>query len=132
MILARLLGIDAPRLKRRGSLAAAAATVAVMMATLAVGFAAFAAYIALARYYDPDVAALIMAGILFLIAVTALLVARQVLKRAQRELRSAVASSAAVAFVPTAASMAARHTRLAAVVGVASIGFWLARNALRR
>lgn len=132
MILARLLGIDMPRLKRRGGFAAAAATVAVMMATLAVGFVAFAAHIALARHYEPEVAALIVAGSLFLIALVALLLARQVLKRAQRELRSAVASSAAVAFVPTAASMAAKHTRLAAVIGVASIGFWLARNALRR
>ena len=103
-----------------------------MMAILAIGFAALAGHIALSRRFDPEIAALIVAGSLMVLALIALLVARQVLKKTQRELKAAVASSAAVAFVPTAASMAARHTRLAAVVGVAGVGFWLARNAFRR
>lgn len=132
MMLARLLGIDVPRIKRRGGLAVVAAMIAAMMAILAIGFAALAGHIALSRHFDPEIAALIVAGSLLVLALIALLVARQVLNRTQRELRSAVASSAAVAFVPTAASMAARHTRLAAVIGVASVGFWLARNAFRR
>jgi len=132
MMLARLLGIDVPRIKRRGGFAVVAAMIGAMMAILAIGFAALAAHIALSRRFDPEIAALIVAGSLMVLALIALLVARQVLNKTQRELKSAVASSAAVAFVPTAASMAARHTRLAAVVGVASVGFWLARNAFRR
>lgn len=132
MMLARLLGIDVPRIKRRGGFAVVAAMIGAMMAILAIGFAALAAHIALSRRFDPEIAALIVAGSLMVLALIALLVARQVLNKTKRELKSAVASSAAVAFVPTAASMAARHTRLAAVVGVASVGFWLARNAFRR
>ena len=132
MMLARLLGIDVPRIKRRGGLAVVAAMIAAMMAILAIGFAALAGHIALSRRFDPEIAALIVAGSLMVLALIALLVARQVLKKTQRELKAAVASSAAVAFVPTAASMAARLTRLAAVVGVAGVGFWLARNAFRR
>lgn len=132
MMLARLLGIDAPRIKRRGGFAVVAAVIAAMMAILAIGFAALAGHIALSRRFDPEIAALIVAGSLMVLALIAFLVARQVLKKTQRELKSAVASSAAVAFIPTAASMAARHTRLAAVVGVAGVGLWLARNAFRR
>ncbi len=132
MMFARLLGIDVSRIKRRGGFAVVAAMIAALMAMLAIGFAALAGHITLSRHFDPEVAALIVAGSLMVLALIALLVARQVLSRTQRELRSAVASSAAVAFVPTAASMAAKHTKLASIVGVAAIGFWLARNAFRR
>ncbi len=132
MMFAHLLGIDVSRIKRRGGIAVAAAMVAALAAILAIGFAALAGHIALSRHFAPEIAALIVAGSLMVLTLIALLIARQLLDRAQRELRAAVASSAAVAFAPTAASMAAKHTRLAAVVGVAAIGFWLARNAGRR
>ncbi len=132
MSIARLFGINLPNLRRRGSFAVAASLIAVVMAMLAVGFAAFAGYIALSRHYDPEIAALIMAGSLLLIAVIALLAARYVLNKAQREMKAAISASAIVAFAPTAASLAARHTRVAAVVAAVGIGFWLARNAIRR
>lgn len=132
MMLARLLGIDVPRIKRRGGFAVVAAMIAAILAILAIGFASLAGHIALSRRFDPEIAALIVAGTLMVLAVIALFVARQVLHRTQRELKSAVASSAAIAFVPTAASMATKHTRLAAVIGLAGVGFWLARNGFRR
>ncbi len=132
MSIARLIGIDVPRLRRRGGVAVVAGAIAAVMATLAVAFAAFAGYIALARRLDMVNAALIVAGVLIFIALIALLVARQVLKRARREMRAAVSSSAVMAFAPTAVSMAARHTRLAAVIAAVGMGFWLARNATRR
>lgn len=132
MSIARLIGIDVPRLRRRGGVAVVAGAIAAIMATLAVAFAAFAGYIALARRFDMEIAALIVAGSLLFLALIALVIARQVLKRAQREMRAAVSSSAVMAFAPTAVSMAARHTRLAAVVAAVGMGFWLARNATRR
>lgn len=132
MSIARLIGIDVPRLRRRGGVALVAGAIAAIMATLAVAFAAFAGYIALARRFDMEIAALIVAGSLLILALIALVIARQVLKRAQREMRVAVSSSAVMAFAPTAVSMAARHTRLAAVVAAVGMGFWLARNATRR
>ncbi|WP_026783064.1 hypothetical protein [Pleomorphomonas koreensis] len=132
MILARLLGVDLSRLKRRGGIVAAAAAFAAVMATLAIAFAAFAGYIALARHFRPENAALIVAGVLLFLALIGLLIVRQVAARARREMRSAVASSAAVAFAPTAASMAVKHTRLAAVAVLAGLGFWLARNVAKR
>jgi NhaP-type Na+/H+ or K+/H+ antiporter len=132
MSIARLFGIDLPHLRRRGSVAVAASLIALVMAILAVGFAALAGYIALSRHFDPEIAALIMAGSLLLIAVIALLAARYVLHKARREMRAAVSTSAIVAFAPTAASLAARHTRVAAVIAAVGIGFWLARNATRR
>ena len=132
MILARLLGVDLSRLKRRGGIVAVAAAFAAVMATLAIAFAAFAGYIALARHFRPENAALIVAGVLLLLALIGLLVVRQVAARAQREMRNAMASSAAVAFAPTAASMAFKHTRLAAVAVVAGLGFWLARSLVKR
>lgn len=131
-MIARLLGIDMPRLKRRGGFAVAAAVVAMLMATLAVGFAAFAGYVALSRHFDPEIAALIVAGTLLFIALIAMLIAQRTLNLARREMRAAVSSSAAVAFAPTAASMALRHSRVAAVVGVLGLGFWLARTIGRR
>lgn len=132
MSLARLFGVDVARLKRRGGIAAATAAIAIMMATLAVAFAAFAGYIALCRRFEPEIAALIVAGSLLFMALIALVVARFVLNRARRDVRTAISSSAVVAFAPTAASLAARHTRLAAVVAALGVGFWLARNATRR
>jgi len=132
MSVARLFGINLPHLRRRGSFAVAASLIAVVTAMLAVGFAAFAGYIALSRHFDPEIAALIMAGSLLLIAMIALLAARYVLNKAQREMKAAVSASAIVAFAPTAASLAARHTRVAAVVAAVGIGFWLARNAIKR
>ncbi|SCM75792.1 hypothetical protein KL86PLE_30239 [uncultured Pleomorphomonas sp.] len=132
MNVARLFGVDVPHLKRRGGLAAVAAAIAVVTAVLAVGFAAFAGHIALSRRFDPEIAALIVAGSLLLIALIALVVARLVLNKAQREMKAAISSSAAVAFAPTALSLASRHTRLAAVVAAVGVGFWLARNATRR
>ena len=131
-MIARLLGIDMPRLKRRGGFAVAAAVVAVLMVTLAVGFTAFAGYVALSRRFDPEIAALIVAGTLLFIALIAMLIAQRTLNLARQEMRAAVSSSAAVAFAPTAASMALRHTRVAAVVGVLGLGFWLARTVGRR
>ena len=132
MSLARLFGVDVARLKRRGGIAVATAAIAIMMATLAVAFAAFAGYIALCRRFEPEIAALIVAGSLLFMALIALVVARFVLNRARRDMRTAISSSAVVAFAPTAASLAARHTRLAAVVAALGVGFWLARNATRR
>ncbi|WP_156886788.1 phage holin family protein [Pleomorphomonas oryzae] len=132
MSIARLIGIDVPRLRRRGGVAMVAGAIAAVMVTLAVAFAAFAGYIALARRFDMETAALIVAGVLLFIGLIALVIARQMLKRARREMRAAVSSSAIMAFAPTAASMAARHTRLAAVVAAVGMGFWLARNVTRR
>ncbi|WP_370674975.1 phage holin family protein [Pleomorphomonas sp. PLEO] len=132
MNVARLLGVDVTRLKRRGGLAVVSAAIGMIMATLAVAFAAFAGYIALTRHFRPEIAALITAGSLLLIALIALVVARQVMKKARQEINAAVSSSAIIAFAPTAASLAARHTRLAAVVAALGIGFWLARNATKR
>ena len=132
MTVARLFGVDIPRLKRRGGVAFVATAIATITATLAVAFAALAGYIALTHRFDPEIAALIVAGMLLLVAIIALVIARQVLKRARREMRSAISSSAIVAFAPTAVSMAARHTRLAAVAAALGVGFWLARNATRR
>jgi hypothetical protein len=132
MTIARFFGIDIPRLKRRGGVAFVATVIATITATLAVAFATLAGYIALTRRFDPEIAALIVAGALLLVAIIALVIACQVLKRARREMRTAVSSSAIVAFAPTAVSMAARHTRLAAVAAALGIGFWLARNATRR
>lgn len=132
MNVARLIGIDVPRLRRRGGVAVVAGAIAAVMVTLAVAFAAFAGYIALARHFDMEIAALIVAGSLLLIGLIALAIARLMLNRARREMRAAVSSSAIMAFAPTAASMAARHTRLAAVVAAVGMGFWLARNVTRR
>lgn len=132
MILARLLGLDLPRLKRRSGFAIAAAFIAAVLAALATGFAAFAGYIELTHHFRPEIAALIVAGVLLLVALIALLTAQVVLNRAQREMKAAISSSAAVALAPTAASLAARHTRLAAVIAAVGVGFWLARNATRR
>ncbi len=129
---AQLLGLDLPRLRRHGSTAVVATAIATMMATLAVGFAAFAGYLALCRRFEPEIAALIVAGGLVILALLGLVVARLVLKRARRDMKQALQSSAIVAFAPTAASMASRHTRLAAVAAALGIGFWLARNATRR
>lgn len=132
MTVARLFGVDLPRLRRRGGAAFVAAVLATIATTLAFAFAALAGYIALTRRFDPEIAALIVAGALLLVAIIALVIACQVLKRARREMRTAVSSSAIVAFAPTAVSMAARHTRLAAVAAALGVGFWLARNATRR
>lgn len=129
---ARLFGLDMPRLRRRGSIAVVATAIAAIMATLAVGFAAFAGYLALCRHFEPEIAALIVAGSLVVVALIGLVVARQVLKRARRDMKAALRSSAIVAFAPTAASMASRHTRLAAVAAALGVGFWLARNATKR
>lgn len=132
MNIARLFGVDLPHLRRRGGIVVAASIIATVMAMLAVAFAAFAGYIALSRRFEPEIAALIVAGSLLLIALIAMLIARYVLNKARQEMRTAVSTSAAVAFAPTAVSLAARHTRLAAVVAAVGIGFWLARNAVRR
>lgn len=132
MSLARLIGLDAPRLKRRWGVAAAAAGVAAIMASLAVGFAAFAAYIALCHRFEPEIASLIVAGGLIFLTLTAIVIAQISLSRASRDMKAAVQSSAIVAFAPTVASMASRHTRLAAVAGAVGIGIWLARSATKR
>jgi len=132
MTIARLFGVDIPRLKRRGRVAFVATMIATITATLAVAFATLAGYVALTRRFDPEIAALIVAGALLLVAIIALVIACQVLKRARREMKTAMSSSAIVAFAPTAVSMAARHTRLAAVAAALGIGFWLARHATRR
>ncbi len=132
MIVARLFGIDLPRLKRRCGLVAAAAAIVAILVTLAIGFAAFAGHIALSRRFDPEIAALIVAGSLLLLALIVGLVARYALIKARREMKAAISTSAAVAFAPTAASLATRHTRLAAVAAAVGIGFWLARTATRR
>lgn len=132
MSIARLFGVDLSSIKRRGGFALVAAAIAAVAATLAVAFAAFAAYIGISRHFEPEISALIVAGGLLLVSVIALLVARLVLGRARREMRVAVSSSAIMALAPTAASMASRHTRLAAVAAAIGIGFWLARNAVRR
>ena len=132
MNVARLIGIDVPRLKQRGGVAVVAGAIAAVLVTLAVAFAAFAGYIALARRFEMEIAALIVAGLLLLVGLIALVIARKMLKSAQREMRAAVSSSAVMAFAPTAVSMAARHARLAAVVAAVGMGIWLARNVTRR
>lgn len=131
MSLARLIGLNAPRLKRRWGVAAAAAGVAAIMASLAVGFAAFSAYIALCHRFEPEIAALIVAGALLFLTLTAVVIAQIAVTRARREVKVAVQSSALVAFAPTVASMASRHTRLAAVVAAVGVGIWLARSATK-
>lgn len=132
MNLARLIGIDVPRLKRRGGVVAVAAAIGALMASLAFGFAAFAAYIALCHRFEPEIAALIVAGALLFVALTAAVVAQYALNKASREMKTALQSSAIVALAPTAASMASRHTRLAAVAAALGVGIWLARSATKR
>lgn len=126
---ARLLGIDVGLLRRRGAMVAGAGSLAAVAVTLAVGFAAGAAQIALSRQFPPEIAALIVAGGAAMVALVAAITIVLVLRRTRREVGRAVAASAVVTLAPPAVSLAARHTRLAAVATAIGVGFWLARRA---
>jgi len=128
MKVGRLFGIDGHRLRRRGGIVAAAALAAIVTGTLALGFAALAAHIALSRYYEPESAALMVAGSALLIMLIACLVARLTLSRARRQLETQIASSVTVALAPAAFSMARKHTRLFALAVAAGAGFWAVRR----
>lgn len=124
-----LLGLDVGLIRRRGTIVAAAATIAAMGGLVAFGFAAWAAQIALAHRFEPEIAALIVAGIAALLALAAAVAAALVVARTRREVGRAVAASAVATLAPPAVSLALRHTRLAAVVTAVGVGFWLARRA---
>lgn len=128
----RPFGIDLTGVWRHGGIAAAAAVAAVILALLTAGFLAVAGYIALTRRFDAEIAALIVAGGLFLLLLLVVLTIRRAMTEARREMRAALSSNAMLALVPTAASLAGKHTRLAAVIAAAGVGFWLARDAGKR
>lgn len=125
----RLVGFDLDLIRRRTGLIVIGAAVAAPSALIAFGFAAHAAEIALTTRVSPQVAALVVAGVAALIAIVALVAVVLVVRRTKREVTRAIAASAVVAAAPTAASLAARHTRLAAVVTAAGVGWWLAHRA---
>jgi hypothetical protein len=125
----RLFGLDGDLLRRRGALAVAAAALAGTAAVLALGCLAWAGQIALARHHPPEIAALIVAAVAAGVAIVAALGCAAVVARTRREVGRAVAASAVATVAPAAVSLALRHTRLAGVVAVAGLGFWLARRA---
>lgn len=124
----RLFGIDGSLLRRRGAIAVAVAATAGLAVVIAVGCLAWAGQIALSRHYPPEIAALIVAAIATVVAVLAAIVLFSVVSRTRREIGRAVAASTVATVAPVAVSLAVRHTRLAGMVAVAGIGFWLARR----
>ncbi|MEA4837414.1 MAG: hypothetical protein VB101_03920 [Rhodospirillaceae bacterium] len=125
----RPFGLDLTGAWRQGGIAVAAIAAAAILATLAAGFMAMAGYIALTRRFDAEIAALIVAGALLVLALLAVLIVPYATKRARREVGTALSSNAILALVPVAVSLASKHTRIAAVIAAAGIGFWLARDA---
>lgn len=125
----RLLGLDGDLIRRRGTIAVAAAAIAGLAIVLASGCLAWAAQIALARSYPPEIAALMVAAIALVVAIAATITFVMVVARTRREVGRAVAASAVATVAPTAISLALRHKRLAGVAAAAGIGFWLARRA---
>lgn len=125
----RLFGLDGDLIRRRGTIAVAAAATAGIAILLTIGCLAWAGQIALSRHYPPEIAALIVAAIAAAIAILAAAACAAVVARTRREVARAVATSAVATVAPAAVSLAVRHTRLAGVVAAAGLGFWLARRA---
>ncbi len=128
MSIARLVGFDVALLRRRGALLLAGGTVAAAALLVALGFAARAAEMALSRHYDPETAALVVAGSAFALVVATVVAMAVMVRRTRREVGRAVRTSAMVTLGPPAVSLAVRHAGLAAVAVVAGLGFWLARR----
>jgi chromate transport protein ChrA len=128
MTLARLFGLDFDLVRRRGMVVTIAAAVAGLALVVAVIFMAMAVQIALAHHVSPEAAALIVAAVAMVVAIAAAVTLTVMVRRTRREIGSAVAASTVVSLAPTAFSLARRHTRLAAMVTAAGVGFWLARR----
>lgn len=128
MSAARWLGVDLDLVRRRSGYALAAGGVAASAAFLALAYVARAGEIVLAARFGLEVAALVVAAIAALVALAGALTAVLVLRRTRHEVSRAVAASAVVAAAPTAATLALRHTRLAAAVAAVGVGYWLARR----
>lgn len=107
---------------------AGASALAAVAGSVAVGFAASAAQIALAHRFTPEIAAAIVAGAAAVVALLAAVAIVGLVRRTRREVGRAIAASAVVTLAPPAVSLAVRHTRIAAVVAAIGIGFWLARR----
>lgn len=128
----RPFGFDLTEARRQGGIAAAAIAASTILAILAAGFLAMAGYLALTRRFDAEIAALIVAGVLFVLALLTVLIIPYAMKRARREVGTALSSNAMLALVPVAVSLAGKHARVAAVIAAAGVGFWLARDAGKR
>lgn len=123
-----LVGFDGDLLRRRGAAAGVLAGVVALAVLVIVGALAAAGQIALARRFDPDVAALIVAGVAAGVAVMAAIGFALVLRRTRRDVEKAVRASAVATLAPPALSLALRHKTLAGVAIAAGVGFWLARR----
>lgn len=123
-----LIGFDGDLLRRRGVAAGVLAGVVALAVLVIVGALAAAGQIALTRRFDPDIAALIVAGVAAAVALLAAIGFAVVLGRTRRDVKKAVRASAVATLAPPALSLALRHKRLAGVALAAGVGFWLARR----
>jgi hypothetical protein len=99
---------------RRISFFVAEAAVGVVLAVVAVFFFIFAAYLALLARFEPWQAALIVGGVVLLVALVLLFVASRSAGRTAQRVENAVKASAVVTFAPTALRLAGRNMRLTA------------------
>lgn len=132
MMLTRLFGIDLSQMTSRGRWIIVIVALAAVFGVVGVAFASLAIALALAEHYDPKYAALIVALGLFLLTAICAVLAVWYTERTRREFRQAMANSAMATFGPPALTVAIRHSRLASMVAVAGIGFWLARRLTSR
>jgi Na+-transporting methylmalonyl-CoA/oxaloacetate decarboxylase gamma subunit len=114
----RLIGLDFSGLKRRGLWMVGGGVLAAIFAALMFEFLAVALYVTLDERMTALSAALIVAGVAFVLCLITLAVTTWAMGRAKRELNSAVKTSAIAAFSPTMVRLAARHTGVAGAVAV--------------
>jgi hypothetical protein len=116
--LLRLIGIDLGDLKRRTYWLIGGGILAAIFGTIACGFLALAAYLALIETMLPVHAALTVAGGSMVLVLIVAAIAAIVAHRARREVNAAVRASTIAAFSPTLFRLAARHTGIAGAVAV--------------
>jgi hypothetical protein len=103
-----------------------------LLIALAVGFLAFAAYLALLDHLAPWLAALIVAGVALLIALTALILAFRLAGRTVDQVKTGVKSNAVALAAPMALRFAARNAKLAASLAGLAVAFFALLRAKNR
>jgi hypothetical protein len=107
-------GHEGGAIGRRVSLVVAGAAAGLVLAVVALFFFIFAAYLGLLAQFAPWQAALIVGGVVLLVALLLLVLASRSAGRTAQRVENAVKASAVVTFAPTALRLASRNMRLTA------------------
>jgi hypothetical protein len=107
-------GLEGGPIGRRITFVVAGAAIGLVLAILAVFFFIFAAYLALLTQLLPWQAALIVGGVVLLVALLCLFIVSRSAGKTANRVENAVRASAVVTFAPTALRLASRNMRLTA------------------